>query len=64
MILNILLFTFLFDWYYKMVSPQNGDTWGGPALPPPLATPLAQRHPHFGILKFCHSVSLSYIYLF
>ena len=33
MILNILLFSFLFDWYYKMVPPQNGDTRGGP--PPP-----------------------------
>ena len=30
MILNILLFSFLFDWYYKMVSLQNGDTRGGP----------------------------------
>ena len=38
MILNILLFSFLFDWFYKMVSPQNGDTWGG--LPPPIVTPL------------------------
>ena len=37
MILNILLFSFLFDRYYKMVSPQNGDTRGGQ---PPLATPL------------------------
>ena len=35
MILNILLFSFLFDWYYKMESPQNGDTWGGPPPPPP-----------------------------
>ena len=34
MILNIL-FSFLFDWYRKMVSPQNGDTRGGP---PPLSS--------------------------
>ena len=39
MILNTLLFSFLFDWYYKMVSPQNGDTRGNPPPSPPLATP-------------------------
>ena len=35
MILNILLLYFVFDLYYKMVSPQNGDTRGGPPPPPP-----------------------------
>ena len=35
--LNMVLFSFLFDWYDKMVSPQNGDTRGGR---PPLAMPL------------------------
>ena len=38
----IFLFSFLFDCYHKMVSPQNGDTRGGP--PPPLATPLNRKH--------------------
>ena len=27
-----------------MVSPKNGDTWGGAAPPPPLATPLIRKH--------------------
>ena len=35
MMLNILLFSFLFDLYRKMVSPQTGDTQGGPPPPPP-----------------------------
>ena len=34
MMLN-MLFSFLFDLYHKMVSPRNGDTWGGPPPPPP-----------------------------
>ena len=29
-----------------MVSPQNGDTRGGPPPPPPSATPLYQRQRH------------------
>ena len=41
MMLNILLFSFLFDWYHKMVSPKNGDTRAAfSPLPPFIATPL------------------------
>ena len=29
--LSILLFSFLFDWHHKMVSPQNGDIHSGQA---------------------------------
>ena len=28
-----VLLSFLFDWYHKMVSPQNGDTRRGPPRP-------------------------------
>ena len=41
MMLNVLLSSFLFDWYHKMVSPQNGDTPRGTTIlapPPPFAT--------------------------
>ena len=37
---KIPLFSFLFDLYHKMMSPQNGDIRGEPSPPPPLATPL------------------------
>ena len=49
MILNIMLFSFLFDWYYKMVSPQNGDTRG--SRPPIDATDYTQW-------EFCSIYSL------
>ena len=57
MILNILLFSFLFDWYYKMVSPQNGDTRGGPPPPPaPLATPLLLVHSFHVKFQLCFAM--------
>ena len=46
MILNILLFSFYFDWHYKMVSPQNGDTRTG-SFPPPLSDATDHVNPWF-----------------
>ena len=43
MMLNILLFSFLLELYHKMVSPQNGDTRGGPPPPPPLSDATAGK---------------------
>ena len=40
MILNLSLFSIcLFDWYHKMVSPQNGDTGVVCHRPPPTPYP-------------------------
>ena len=51
MMLNILLFSFLFDLYHKMVSPQIGDTRGGPPPPPPLSDATASAR--FSKLSSC-----------
>ena len=54
MISNILLFSFLFDWYPKIMSPLNGDTWGGP---PPLATPALKKFAFFAFMQLCNHVA-------
>ena len=42
MMLNISLFSFLFDCYHNIVFPLSGATQGEP--PPPLTTPLTKSH--------------------
>ena len=53
MILNILLLYFVFDWYYKMVSPQNGDTRGEPPPPPPPPPPSPSEATGLFVVEFC-----------
>ena len=42
MIVKILLFSFLFNWYHKIVPPKNGDTRGEPHLNSPYSNANTQ----------------------